>query len=267
MQDNLKMCSECGVFQPPANFKRLLTRAQTVARGYVGTHRVEIESKMCKNCQPKPKPLHKLTKKELHNKVESGDVNKFVAESIIKERLDTVNQRRAAKTSARWAAVQSKEWRKLVNGVSKEARTVQQQLKYAKKIKDIPRQQYATAYLDVLNRLRARLRFAALRPHGAPESIHWPDHLIPQELEQVADAWEKMDVMARVRMKQPTAITHRARPAEESAPVMRLEKIAKADKEVRDRYAPRFPHPSARLMPHKDTPTTTPTSPEDWDDI
>lgn len=267
MEDNLKMCSSCGVFQPRPNFKRLLTRAQSIARGYVGTHRVEIESKLCKNCQPKPKPLHKLTKKELHNKVESGDVNQFVADSIIKERHATVNQRRAAKTSARWAAVQSKEWRKLVTAASQEARVVQQQLKYAKKVKDKLRQEYATAYLDVLDRLRARLRFAALRPHGAPESVYWVDHLVPQELNQIADAWEKMDVVARARMKQPTAITHRPKPPEETAPVMRLEAIAKADKEVRDRYAPRFPHPSTRLMPHKDTPTTNPTSPEDWDNL
>ena len=110
MQPNLKMCTKCGVFKPPAEFKRLLTRAQTIARGYAGVHRVEIESSMCKDCQPKPKPLHKLSKKDLHNKVEAGDINQFLADSIIKERAATVNQRRSAKTKTRWAEMQSKEW-------------------------------------------------------------------------------------------------------------------------------------------------------------
>lgn len=259
MQPNLKMCAKCGVFKPPAEFKRLLTRAQTIARGYAGIHRVEIESSMCKDCQPKPKPLHKLTKKELHNKVEAGDVNKFLAESIIQDRIDTMNQRRAAKTSERWASAQSKEWRKLITGVSKEARVVQHQLKYAKKNKDIPRQEYANEYLDVLNKLRARLRFAALRPQGAPESVFWVDHITPQELDQVCDAWDKMPVKERARMKQPTAITHRPKAEQATKPIVRLEKIAKADKEVRDRYAPRFPHPSTRLMPPKE-PETKPST-------
>lgn len=267
MQDNLKPCADCGILQPPANFKRLLTRAQSKARGYAGVFRVEIESKLCKNCQPKPKPLHKLTKKELHNKVESGDVRKIFADSIIQDRNDTANQRRASKTSARWAAVQSKEWRKLVTAVSKEVTIVRQQQKYAKNIGDTPRQEYTQAYLDVLNRLRARLRFAALRPQGAPESVYWMEHVDVQEVNKIRDAWEKIPLDARARMKQPLALTHRPKPPEEAAPVMRLEAAPKPEKPTREHYAPRFPHPSTRLMPHKDTPTTNPTSPKDWDDL
>lgn len=223
MSDTHKFCSECGVLKPLAEFKRLLTRAQTKARGYAGTHRVEIDSKLCKSCQPKPKPLHKLTKKELLNKVASGDVNSFLADSVLKERAATVNERRSAKTSARWAEKQKKEWQKLVFNVGTEITMVRQQLKYSYMIQDMTRKEYAKTYLDVLNRLRARLRFAALKPHSAPESVYWVEHLHQEEINQVRDVWEKLPLATRARMRIPLALTHRRGTPEESKPKMEFE--------------------------------------------
>lgn len=223
MSDTHKFCASCGVLSPLADFKRLLTRAQTKARGYVGTHRVEIDSKLCKHCQPKPKPLEKMTKKELLNKVASGDVHSFLADSILKERAETVNDRRSAKTSARWAEKQKKEWQNLVFSIGREITMVRQQLKYAYMIKDKVRQDYAKTYLDVMNRLRARLRFTALKPHGAPESVYWMEHLHQEEINQVRDVWEKLPLDARARMRLPLAIGHRHTSPEESKPKMQFE--------------------------------------------
>ena len=223
MSDTHKFCASCGVLSPLAEFKRLLTRAQSKARGYVGTHRVEIDSKLCKHCQPKPKPLEKLTKKELLNKVASGDVHVFLADSIIKARASSVNERRSAKTSARWAEKQKKEWQKLVHNIGNEITMVRQQLKYAYMIRDKVRQDYAKTYLDTMNHLRARLRFAALKPHSAPESVYWVDHLHQEEINKVREVWELLPLDARARMKMPLALTHRRGTPEESKPKMEFE--------------------------------------------
>jgi hypothetical protein len=223
MSDTHKFCSSCGVLSPLADFKRLLTRAQTKARGYVGTHRVEIDSKLCKHCQPKPKPLEKLSKKELLNKVASGDAHVFLVDSIIKERAATVNDRRSAKTSARWAEKQKKEWQKLVHNIGTEITMVRQQQKYAQNIKDFVRKEYATTYLDVMNRLRAQLRFAALKPHSAPHSVYWMEHLHQEEINKVRDVWEKLPLATRARMRLPLALGHRHTLPEESKPKMAFE--------------------------------------------
>jgi len=223
MSDTHKFCSDCGACRPLADFKRLLTRAQSKARGYVGAHRVEIDSKLCKDCQPKPKPLDQLTKKEMLNKVASGDVHPMLAEGIIRERDATVNDRRSAKTSARWAEKQKKEWQNLVLHIGREITMVRQQQKYAQNIKDFVRKEYATTYLDVMNRLRARLRFAALKPHSAPHSVYWMEHLHQEEINQVREVWEKLPIATRARMRLPLAIGHRHTSPEDSKPRMEFE--------------------------------------------
>lgn len=222
MSDTHKFCSQCGGYKPRVEFKRLLTRAQTKARGYVGHHRVEIDSKLCKSCQPRAKPVERLTKKEILNRVAAGDMHPMIAEGIIRERDETVNQRRAAKTASRWAALQHKEWQKLVYAVSDEVTIVRQQLKYAQTIKDVTRQEYAKTYLEILNTLRAKLRFAALKPQGAPESVYWMEHLHPDEINKVRDVWEKLPIETRARMKLPLAVAHRHTSPEDSRPDLKL---------------------------------------------
>jgi hypothetical protein len=167
--------------------------------------------------------LDKLTKKELLNKVASGDVHPMLAEGIIRERDATVNDRRSAKTSARWAEKQKKEWQNLVLHIGREITMVRQQQKYAQNIKDFVRKEYATTYLDVMNRLRARLRFAALKPHSAPHSVYWMEHLHQEEINQVRDVWEKLSVETRARMRIPLALTHRHTSPEDSKPKMEFE--------------------------------------------
>ena len=108
-----KFCSKCGAHKPLAEFKRLLTRGQMQGRGYLGHVRMEIESKLCKACQPKPKTIDQLTIKQIQTRVATGDINQVLADSIIKERLATSNQRRSAKTSERWAKLQHKAWQEI----------------------------------------------------------------------------------------------------------------------------------------------------------
>lgn len=217
-----KLCAQCGMLKPHAHFKRLLTRAQTKARGYVGHHRVEIDSKLCKDCQPKAKPVERLTKKEIRNRVAAGDMHPMIAEGIIRERDETVNQRRAAKTASRWADLQSAEWRKLIKAIGAEITTTRQQLKYAENIKDKVREQFALVYLVMMNKLRARMRVAALKPQGAPESVYWVDHLHQEERTAVRDAWEELPLTTRSRMKMPLALRHRTLGESEYRPELKL---------------------------------------------
>ena len=222
MNTTHKFCSKCGAHRPLADFKRLLTRAQMKARGYLGHVRMEIESKLCKDCQPRSKPLEQLTIKQLRNRVVSGDLNELLADSIIKERRESINARRARATSSRWAQLQHKEWQRMVSTIGMEITSVRHQQKYASTIKDAVRKKYTTEYLGVLNRLRARMRIQALKPQETPHSVIWVDHLHQEEINQVRNVWEALPLETRARMKLPLALTHRAKPEAEVRPVLTL---------------------------------------------
>ena len=222
MNTTHKFCSKCGAHRPLADFKRLLTRAQMKARGYLGHVRMEIESKLCKDCQPRAKPLEQLTIKQLRNRVASGDLNEMLADSIIKERRASVNARRARATSSRWAQLQHGVWKTLVCEIGMEITVLRQQQKYANRINDPLRKKYTTEYLGLLNRLRARMRMQLLKPRETPHSSVWIDHLHQEEINQVRSVWEVIPLETRARMKVPLALRHRAKPEAEVRPVLTL---------------------------------------------
>ena len=259
MNTTHKFCAKCGAHKPLAEFKRLLTRAQMKARGYLGHVRMEIESKLCKACQPKPKTIEQLTIKQIRTRVSTGDINEMLAESIIKERLATVNQRRSAKTSARWAQIHHKAWQDLVYSISEEVTIVRQQLKYANTLKDPLRYRYANTYLGLLNTLRARLRFAALKPQGAPESTYWAEHFDPEDKTLVREVWEAIPLATRTRMKIPLLLVHRAGDEGENKPQLHL----KLDQRVtaNERLAHGI---QIKLEPRKEKPSQ---SIGDWSDM
>ena len=78
-----KTCAKCGESHPLKQFTYLATYAQSKAWGRAGNVRMEIISKLCRNCRPKRKPVSRLTKKEMHNKVQSGDMNAFIAKQEV----------------------------------------------------------------------------------------------------------------------------------------------------------------------------------------
>ena len=89
----IKTCAKCGESHPLNQFTYLATYAQSKAWGRAGNVRMEITSKLCKACRPKRKPTSKLTKKDLHNKVQTGDLNSFVALKLReKQALDAHNK-------------------------------------------------------------------------------------------------------------------------------------------------------------------------------
>lgn len=81
------LCPGCNTIKTLKHFTRFLSGAEARYQGYAGNVRVKVETKLCKSCQPKRKPLSKRRAGELRQMVETGDIDLVTAEHIQKKRL------------------------------------------------------------------------------------------------------------------------------------------------------------------------------------
>jgi hypothetical protein len=200
-------CSSCQTVKPPEKFKRRLSRAQSAARGYAGNVLLVIDSKLCTSCQPRPKPPKRMSKKELLNKVASGDMNELTAQLELKRRHAEARaaQRRAA--DAMWDKKRAAPWRFMVGRVSKEIEGVRYQQAYYKKRGTPEVLAFLSSYRTALDKLRAYLRVQATKSslrHSTPPDTHWwPAMMDKDEREAVSVAWQGIDSKTRILMRQP----------------------------------------------------------------
>ena len=116
-------CKKCGETKPRAEFKRRMTAEEY---SIVLNRRVEsgttVISSLCKPCQPKRKPLKKLTLKQLRNKVTNKRLNAYVGEQLIKEKRESINKTRSRIMKERWQKEKGKERQALLDRLNKEVK-------------------------------------------------------------------------------------------------------------------------------------------------
>lgn len=83
------MCPTCRVIKPTADFNRRATVAQAKAWGYSARVRLEYVGKSCNSCNKPPKPLSKLTPKQIKQRISSGnhEGSEGRAKSILENRI------------------------------------------------------------------------------------------------------------------------------------------------------------------------------------
>lgn len=242
------ICTRCAQEKPSSEFKRRLTREQSKAKGYSGARRVEVETTLCRACQHKRTPFKRMSKKALTNAVTAGDLSQLMMNLILQEREENRKPNAARKTKERWHEAYSNAWRDVIAVLSKEVYHIRDQQKHAKITGHESRLHYADTYLDVLNKLRARLRIKAAKPEAAPHSTYWQDHTTPDEVDKVREAWTGIPFELRTKgrgMRQPLILTHRALPADLVKPVVRLSNGG----ETLDNPAARLAHGGEEVNP------------------
>lgn len=226
MSDTHKFCSKCGAFKPKTEFKRLLSRAQTIAKGYAGAFQVEIESTRCKPCQPKPAPLKSMTPRKLRQLASTGDANPHIVDNILKERNADAKTVAARQTKERWHEAYRLAWRKLVKDVSQEVKMARDQQQYALRRGYEDRLDYLNTYILALEKVRSRLRQQALLPQGAPASTYWQHHVRSDEVAAVQEAFDALSDTAKggkgKGFNQGALLKYVANPPAPSKPVIRL---------------------------------------------
>jgi len=196
-------CSKCNTLKPIKSFTRLLTFAESKRRGYAGNHRVEVHDPLCKACQPRRTRPERMTRNQIHNAVEAGDMGLFQAELLLKRRdmLATEGKRRGA--YSRWAKARTKRWAPLIFQLNKDMAVLHQQEKNGRINRNPAIVAYASRYKEVLNNIRYRMRkdcdILEMEP---PED--WRTLVKPHEMDDIKAAWQA--IPNRHRMKIPALL-------------------------------------------------------------
>ena len=169
-----KTCASCGKTKPAFKFKRLLTLAQTRARGGIGKRRMEVISKLCTECRAlKAKPIGKLTAKELRNLNTDGvisDVELRVRLDKIKERAKTNMARGTAKA---WDSRFVLAWSFYVDACEAELKRSQAALRHLRRDDNHPELlDFYTAYVHALRIAKFTMQSNARK--RKPPTTHKP---------------------------------------------------------------------------------------------
>jgi hypothetical protein len=203
-----KQCKKCRAIKPLAEFKRKLSRAQSIAKGYSGNYQLEVESAMCKACRPKTKPASVLTKKELHNKIMSGDLREHQAEEILERRAQLKPLKQGMASRKQWEKKWAGDLRALLKPMQEEIRSVERQIRYS--CTDQPeRLKFFEWYVATLRSEKAKIEFDyAKKPRRVPECI-WQDLMSGTVIVQARETWGEIPIEKRFRMKQPALVVYR----------------------------------------------------------
>jgi len=210
-------CAKCRAIYPIAAFKTTLTRAQSLARGYEGRFKVAIESTLCMACRRKPKPISKLTRKELHNRMVAGDLHPLLGEKRREALLVQAQQRRVEGGYLSAKAKRKPMWDTLLKLMQVEITVCQQQEKYA-----LTRQQHGfalffRAYIQALTETRAYLKLQARLPTTKPPDTHWLDCIPEAHANTLRDMWEALPLAQRMVRRMP-ALLNRVLPEDTVLP-------------------------------------------------
>jgi hypothetical protein len=115
-------CSNCDETKPRDQFFKRLSLAQTAAMlgKTTAKTRTTVISKNCKACQAKLKSTKPLTKKQIQNKINSGDLHPILGK-LKKEQIDReIPEKRRRAIKIRWQKHRSKERKELSDALQQD---------------------------------------------------------------------------------------------------------------------------------------------------
>lgn len=126
------LCAKCGKIYPRNAFKTYASHARTRAMNKEGKHRVEVISKYCAPCRPKPLPPRKLSTRELLRRALNNDLRTGgkQIEQILKERVERGKQGIRAGIARRMEKNKRNDWDDLWQDVSKALLSARERVKY-----------------------------------------------------------------------------------------------------------------------------------------
>jgi hypothetical protein len=201
------MCAKCGKIKPAKEFKRKLTKAQSRARGHMGNVALEIESSMCKSCQPRLKDVQHLTTQELHNRVSAGDLNPTIAKTLIEKRDRQARAAMRAAAKRAWDNVRTEPWATPISTAQAELTRLRQQEKYVKTHLNLTTIEidltFFVEYKLLLTATLARMKFEKMRSCKEPPFLDWQGFVEMPTYHRLFEMWEAMPAEYRKRVKPP----------------------------------------------------------------
>ena len=204
----IKTCAKCGESRPLKEFTYLATYAQSKAWGRAGNVRMTLESKNCKDCRPKRKPPAKLSAKEIHNRVQSGDMNNFVADKLREKRQRDAHNKQGMASRNRWYSEWKAELKDALMPITREIVSARSAWTYAKEKGYVDKAEFYFRYHAILKHEKAHIELSHATNPRRPQSARWADYLGDNVFTIVREMWAALPPVFKTG-KIPLLITHR----------------------------------------------------------
>ena len=204
----IKTCAKCGESRPLNEFTYLATYAQSKAWGRAGNVRMSLESKNCKACRPKRKPVSKLSAKEIHNRTQSGDMNALMAKHLRTQQQLSESNKQGIAARRRWLRVWKAELAEAIKPITREIVSAKKVWGYARDKGYVDKAEFYFEYTGLLKKAKnwAEMEYT-LRPRR-PASARWADYIAPEVFTRVRDMWAALPPVFK-QSRTPLLITYR----------------------------------------------------------
>jgi hypothetical protein len=168
-----------------------------------------IESKNCKACRPKHKPRTKLTKKDLHNKVQTGDMNNFIADKLREKRQRNAHNAQAKAARNRWLKEWKAELKEALAPITKEIIHARKAWEYARDKGYTHKAEFYFEYHGLLKHEKTHAEMGYMLTPRRPASARWEDYIGDAVFTRVRDMWAVMPPIHKYTSRIPLLIKHR----------------------------------------------------------
>ena len=205
----IKTCAKCGQSHPLSRFTYLATYAQSKAWGRAGNVRMTIESKHCADCRPKRKPKTKLSAKEIHNKVQTGDMNVLMAKHLREKQAQDERNKQAMAARKRWLRVWKAELKEALAPITKEIISARNAHLYAKEKGFVDKADFYFKYHGLLHHEKTHAEYDHMTNPRRPPSSRWADYIHPNVFSQIKEMWAGLPPIYKHSGKLPMLIKYR----------------------------------------------------------
>jgi hypothetical protein len=167
-----------------------------------------LESKNCKACRPKRKPPTKLSAKEIHNRVQSGDMNNFVADKLREKRQRDAHNKQGMASRNRWYSEWKAELKDALMPITREIVSARSAWTYARDKGYIDKAEFYFEYHGMLKHEKTHAEMSYMLTPRRPVSARWADYISPAVFTRVRDMWAALPPVYK-HSRIPLLITYR----------------------------------------------------------
>ena len=150
---------------------------------------MSLESKNCKACRPKRKPPTKLSAKEIHNRVQTGDMNVLVAKHLREKQAQDERNKQAMAARKRWLKVWKAELADVLAPIKWEIVSARNAWMYARRNGYVDKATFYHEYMGLLKHEKTHAEMSYMLTPRRPPSARWADYIEPEVFTRVRDMW------------------------------------------------------------------------------
>jgi len=197
------LCPQCKQAKLMKYFMTHLTRAQALARGYASNVLVAVESDLCNVCRPASKPLSKLSRKELHNRVVSGDMSPALAGNLLAALKEKQVWGRSEGGHNAALAKRRPVWDALIKPMQAAIALARQQETYTLRNRQTDVATFFHACIEAMKVTKANMKLRMLLNAEAPPTGTWHEQVPEETVNDLRTLWDALPVQDRYYRKVP----------------------------------------------------------------